>query len=231
MLTAATLALVLQACAPTVNPQTQAALISVESGGNAFAILDDNNGRSYHPGNYQEAVVLADNLIKDGHRRFGSRDRGIDVGITQINSENFSRYGLTTGYALDPCVNLRTGSLILTSTYTAQYEILKDKRIDEESRRQIALSRTLQIYNSGSPTGDQSYVASIILAAEHANPATNLRRNSASSNPAAAKSKKNDRSHTHRNEETIFYQRSRTQRLLFSHYSQRVTSDVFLAPH
>jgi type IV secretion system protein VirB1 len=117
MIAPATLALLLQACAPTVNPQTQAALVSVESNANAFALHDNNTDRSYYPTTYRAAVTLAESLIRAGSEHFGAHDAGVDVGIAQINSRNFDRYGLTPAIALDPCMNLRVGSLMLTTLY------------------------------------------------------------------------------------------------------------------
>jgi len=168
MITPAALALILEACAPTVSMQTQAALVRVESSGNAFAILDDNTRRAYTPRTYRDAVLLAEQLISDDARKYKNANRGVDVGITQINSLNFEKYSLTPALALDPCMNMRVGSFMLTSTYQGQYNALQHSNISEHDRQQIALSRSLQIYNSGAPSGDQRYVAQILLAANGA---------------------------------------------------------------
>ena len=163
MIAPATLALLLQACAPTVNAQTQAALVTVESDATVFAVHDNNTARSYFPRTYGEAVPLVEKLFREDAQRFGARKAGIDVGIAQIDSDNFAQYGLTPEIALDPCMNLRVGSMMLTSLYGQEYAALAGE--PDVARKQHALSRALQRYNSGKPTGDQKYVAAILMAA------------------------------------------------------------------
>ena len=163
MIAPATLALLLQACAPTVNPQTQAALVTVESDATAFAVHDNNTDQSYAPHTYGASVLLVEKLLAEDAQRFGARNDGIDVGIAQIDSNNFARYGLTPETALDPCMNLRVGSMMLTSLYDQEYAALAGEA--DAARQQHALSRALQRYNSGKPTGDQRYVAAVLMAA------------------------------------------------------------------
>jgi type IV secretion system protein VirB1 len=163
MIAPATLALLLQACAPTVNAQTQAALVTVESDATVFALHDNNTGRSYFPRRYGESVLLVEKLLRDDTQRFGARKAGIDVGLAQIDSDNFVQYGLTPEIVLDPCMNLRVGSMMLTSLYGQEYAALAGE--PDVARKQHALSRALQRYNSGKPTGDQQYVAAVLMAA------------------------------------------------------------------
>jgi type IV secretion system protein VirB1 len=219
MLTAATLAIVLQACAPTVDPRTQAALISVESAGNAFAILDDNNGRSYSPRNYRTAVVLAETLIDKNRKQYREHDRGIDVGITQINSLNFSHYGITPEYALDPCFNLREGSYILTTAYSQRYESLSSQHLPDGIHQQKALTQALAIYNSGSPNGDQRYIASILLAASR-NVFFKVGEPLSTPSPQSSTTNKTRASIPAMSTQTArFYQRPGSQRISLTHHT------------
>ena len=164
MIASATLALLLRTCAPTVAVQTQAALVTVESSGEAFALHDNNTNQSYFPTDYGAAVTLTERLIRQDASRFGTANSGIDVGIAQIDTNNFASFGLTPALALDPCMNLRVGSLMLTTAYNREYASLPG--IATSQRQQLALSRALQRYNSGKPTGDQQYVAKILLASQ-----------------------------------------------------------------
>ncbi len=150
----------IRACAPQVNPVTQAAVITVESSGDAWALHDDNDGRVYRPGSFRDAVRLATNLIAGNRQRYGKADAGVDVGVGQINSNNFANLGVDAGWMLHPCPNLRVSSTMIASAYFTQYAILAS--LPDPQRDQLAIRRALQIYNSGRPSGDESYVENVI---------------------------------------------------------------------
>ncbi|MHB1659527.1 MAG: lysozyme family protein, partial [Acidithiobacillus sp.] len=87
-------------CAPFVAPSTMAAIVQVESGGRALVILDNATGRDYNPQNVPQGAALIDRLLAEGHRQ-------LDVGIAQVDTENFAAYHLTPATALNACANIR----------------------------------------------------------------------------------------------------------------------------
>jgi type IV secretion system protein VirB1 len=149
LLAAMTLAHLLRACAPSVSPATMTAIIRVESGGDTLAIHDNSIGRSFAPGSTVEAVAWANQLLAMGH--------SIDAGISQVNSGNFGRLGLTPGTVFDPCTNVRAGSTILSEDYRNA-----ERRFGPG---QLALRRAIGAYNTGSIFAGQTYVNEILVAA------------------------------------------------------------------
>ena len=96
----------LLACAPNVAPATLEAVISVESGGNPFAL--NVNGLSVQPPparDIREAAKVAASFIARGY--------SVDLGLMQVNSRNLVTLGLTLQQVLDPCTNIRGGATIL----------------------------------------------------------------------------------------------------------------------
>jgi type IV secretion system protein VirB1 len=143
------LAALITRCAPEVTPTTMAAIVQVESGGNPFAIDDDTARRSYYPRDRQSAVTLASRLIGAGHL--------IDAGISQIDSMNFARLGVSVHTIFDPCTNLRAGAEILSSDYSFA------KR--RYGSGQIALRHAIGMYNTGRLNGGTRYVQEVLAAA------------------------------------------------------------------
>lgn len=169
MLQAATLALAISRC--TVQPPStlsasqrallraaQAGVVEVESGGNAWAVGDNNASphASYYPNSYQEAVSLANDLVA---RDIAIHGRGIDLGIAQINSHNLVQHHLTVESALRACSNLHASSEMLGSLYADEVSALA--ATPEPTRAWAALDRTLRAYNSGSSDGPMSYTISV----------------------------------------------------------------------
>ncbi len=144
-------------CAPHVDPVIQSALVSVESGGDAWALRDDNDGRTYAPATFAAAVTRANALIASDRSRYGANDRGIDVGLGQINSNNFAMLGTDAATMLDPCSNLGASSRMIVDAYRRERS-LRD--------RDPVLHRALSIYNSGRPSGDERYVSAVLDAAD-----------------------------------------------------------------
>lgn len=122
-------------CAPRVAPATLAAIAQTESGLDPFAIRDNTADRSYHPPAKPEAIALAARLAAEGH--------DLDLGLMQINQQNFGWLGLAAGDAFEPCRSLAAGAAVLT-----------------------AFSR----YNTGSPRAgfDNGYVARVLAAGRDA---------------------------------------------------------------
>ena len=106
----AILAALLQACAPTVAPETMVAVIRVESEGDPFRIEVNSGGAiRRQPSNAADAIATARGLLQRG--------ANFDAGLMQINSANFARLGLTPETVFDPCTNLRAGARVLTDNY------------------------------------------------------------------------------------------------------------------
>ena len=140
----------LDQCAPAVGPRTMSSIVAVESSGNALAIHDNDDGRSYRPASREAAVALASSLIARGH--------AVDLGLAQINSANVARLGLTVREAFDPCTNVRAGAQILAADYaraSARY-----------GPGQLALRRAIGAYNTGQLTAGDGYISAVVGAAK-----------------------------------------------------------------
>jgi type IV secretion system protein VirB1 len=131
-------------CAPTVHPETMAAVISAESRGHQFAIADAGPVnmpwskrkalvRSIYPGSLDEAVGTAKALIADGHT--------VSLGMAQVNDRNLAGLGVTLKDVFDPCTNVHAGGQILTDFY--------EKAAHEFGPGITALRAALSAYNSG----------------------------------------------------------------------------------
>ena len=101
--------LFIQQCAPTVAIQTMQSIVKVESGFKPFVIGSTvrlaNNVYllKRQPKDKSEAIVWAKWLIGNGYR--------FDAGVAQINSVNFSRFGLSAESVFDPCLNIAVGDV------------------------------------------------------------------------------------------------------------------------
>lgn len=131
-------------CAPTVHPETMAAVISAESRGHQFAIADagpvhlpwsqrKSMVRSHFLGSADAAVAKATELISKGHT--------VSLGLAQINDRNLKRLNLSIRDVFNPCTNIAAGGQILTQFY-------------EKASRQFgpgprSLRAALSAYNSG----------------------------------------------------------------------------------
>lgn len=132
-------------CAPTVHPETMAAVISAESRGHQFAIADAGPKnmpwaqrkhlvRSYYMGSIDSAVAMATRLIANGHT--------VSLGPAQVNDRNLPAFGLSIRDAFNPCTNVAVGGKILTDFYA--------KAVREFGVGPRALRAALSAYNSGS---------------------------------------------------------------------------------
>jgi type IV secretion system protein VirB1 len=139
----------LHACAGNIAPKTMGAVVSVESGGNPLAMHDNTQNRSFEPPDMATAISWSTQLI--------ARGDSVDMGLSQVNSTNLPRLGLSVRSAFEPCSNLRAGATILSADYasaSAQF-----------GPGQYALRRALSAYNSGSMFAAQGYVDRILVAA------------------------------------------------------------------
>lgn len=121
-------------CAPNVDPETIAAIIQVESGGNPFALGINGPAKNKpRPQTAQQAASLAYFYINLGY--------SVDLGLMQINSNNLPGLGYSVEAILDPCNNLRVGSRILSRGYTGA--------LKQFGPGQNALRAALSAYNTG----------------------------------------------------------------------------------
>ncbi len=137
-------------CAPFVAPTTMAAIVKVESGGRPLVILDNATRRDYNPASVQQGVRVIDRLLAEGHRQ-------LDVGIAQVDTENFAAYRLTPATALNACTNIRVGAKILEAAYRQSAVTY--------GPGQTALYHAFEAYNSGRLIGDPGYANKILSAA------------------------------------------------------------------
>ena len=141
-----------QQCAPTVAPQTLAAIVKQESGFRPLAIGINGGARlERQPGNVGEAVATAKWLIEKGYN--------IDLGLGQINVKNVAKMGLSIEDTFDPCKNLAASAQILTENFQGA------KRSTQND--QVALRAALSMYNTGSYTRgfENGYVQNVLAKA------------------------------------------------------------------
>ncbi|MCF3642941.1 transglycosylase SLT domain-containing protein [Rhizobium sp. TRM95111] len=145
-------------CAPTVAPQTMAAVVQVESSFNPYAIGVVGGRLARQPKSLDEAVATAQSLEAQGFN--------FSVGIAQVNRYNLPKYSLSYARAFDPCENLRAGSKILEECYGRAHARMPGKE-------QEALQAAFSCYYSGNFTrgfrpdkaGDPSYVQKVLASA------------------------------------------------------------------
>ena len=147
-----------QQCAPTVAPQTMAAIVNVESSYNPYAIGVVKGRLQRQPKNIQEAVATAKALAAAGWN--------FSIGIAQVNRYNLPKYNLTYEQGFEPCSNLWAGSKILEGCFI---------RADNNQRtQQEALKAAISCYYSNNFTrgfkpdvrGKPSYVEKVVASAE-----------------------------------------------------------------
>ncbi|MDD3760576.1 MAG: transglycosylase SLT domain-containing protein, partial [Acidithiobacillus sp.] len=90
-------------------------------------------------------------------RQAMARGQKVDVGIAQVDTENFAAYGLSPANAFDACTNLRVGGQILAADYF--------KAARKLGPGQTALYHAFEAYNSGRLWGDSGYANQILNAA------------------------------------------------------------------
>src|SRR5207248_11597088 len=125
----------LLACAPNVAPVTLEAIIQVESGGNPLALnVDGLHVQLAAPRDANEAAEIASRYIAAGY--------SVDLGLMQVNSRNLPALGYSIEQVLEPCTNIRGGSIILTADYA--------EAARTHGEGQPALQAALSAYNTGS---------------------------------------------------------------------------------
>ncbi len=122
----------IEQCVPSSHWSVMEKIVSVESGGELYAIGINKKGyRSKFPATLREAKREAQKLLDQG--------LNIDIGLSQINSQHFkpgrifAKKGFVATDALNPCINLKMGAMILSGNY----------------RRYKSLPEALSAYNTG----------------------------------------------------------------------------------
>jgi len=123
-------------CAPGVGANTMHALIATESKGNPWALNDNDAAPNRQPVSRQEAAVSAKALIAAGHR--------VDIGLTQVDSENLGALHLSVDQILEPCTNIAAGAAILAADYRTA--------VRTYGEGQQALLAAFSAYNTGKLT-------------------------------------------------------------------------------
>ncbi|OYY59580.1 MAG: type IV secretion system protein VirB1 [Rhizobiales bacterium 24-66-13] len=99
-----------QTCAPTVQVETLAAIVSLESGFSPFAIRINIGAPLRDPlKSKAEAIEVASTLIAER--------QDVDLGLGGINADGLGRLALTVADAFDPCLNLKATARLLDRYY------------------------------------------------------------------------------------------------------------------
>ncbi|MBS3651911.1 lytic transglycosylase domain-containing protein [Pseudaminobacter sp. 19-2017] len=99
-----------QNCAPQIATETIAAVVSIESGFQPFAIrINTDHPLAAQPKTRAEAIETATILIAEGH--------DIDLGLGGINSGNLGRLGLSVSDTFDLCLNIKAIAALLEGYY------------------------------------------------------------------------------------------------------------------
>ncbi len=121
-------------CGPNVAPQTLAAIVRVESGGNPWRIgINGDYVLPRQPANQAEAIKAANRLIGMGYN--------IDMGLMQVNVKNLTSLNLSVDAVFDPCTNIKAGAQILQSFY--------QKAVKDIGQGRQSLRRAISAYNTG----------------------------------------------------------------------------------
>jgi len=139
------LSAMLARCAPSVHPETMAAIVSAESRGHQYAIADAGPKhlpwskrkrlvRSFYEGSLDSAVARVNGLLAQGHT--------VSMGPAQVNDRNLPALKMTVRDAFDSCKNVAAGGKILTAFYV--------KAAKQYGPGDRALRAALSAYNSGS---------------------------------------------------------------------------------
>ncbi len=142
-------------CAPMVASSTMAAIVRVESHGRPLMMWNNTTRSMVDPYSLAQAVQYLRQAMAAGQK--------VDVGIAQVDTENFTSLGLTPRTAFNICANLRAGATILHADW-------------EQARAngyhgQQALYHAFEAYNSGRLWGDAQYANEILGAAGVSAPA------------------------------------------------------------
>ena len=122
-------------------------IMKVESAKNSFTVNVNSNGKSlvsFNPKTKNEAKTIATEWMNKGYT--------VDVGLMQLNSENFSKFNISIDEALEPCTNIKVASTIYNNFY---------KLTNKDDNEILRIKQALSGYNTGNlKTGfENGYVA------------------------------------------------------------------------
>lgn len=101
-----------QHCAPQITVETLAAIVSVESTFQPFAIrINSDHPLADQPQTRSEAIETATVLVAEGH--------DVDLGLGGVNSGDLNRLGLSVTDTFDFCLNLKATATLLDGYYQA----------------------------------------------------------------------------------------------------------------
>ena len=126
------LAILILACAGDVDPVAMRAIIDIESSGHPWIIGGPQGAEAFST--REKAEVRLSQYI--------SADVRVDVGLSQISTDNFSWLSLNHENAFDPCGNISAGSSVLTHNL----KVVSPKAKSPAD----ALVRAVSMYNTGS---------------------------------------------------------------------------------
>lgn len=155
-----------ETCGPSVNKSTLASVAATESGFEPLSVHDNTTGATATMDSSEQGAATVKRLIAAKH--------SVDVGLMQINSQNFTALDLDATKAFDPCASIAAAAKLLSQAYAggATHEA-----------QQASLQGALSTYNTGnSVTGLRNgYVRRVELAASRIVPAIDIPQ---SRNPA-----------------------------------------------
>lgn len=138
---------VVQECSGPVAPGLMALIVAHESGGHPWAINVNNlpNGSMVFQSK-AAAVAAAAHYIRLGYK--------VDMGLSQVDSENLGKLGLNVRQVFSPCVNVKAGAAIFSGAW--------DGAGVTGYTGGARLMAALSAYNSGSYGGDWGYAKAVL---------------------------------------------------------------------
>ncbi len=129
----------IQQCVPNIAQaymlkKSMLAIVQVESKGNVLALgLNKGYKLQFQPQSKVQAQKWVEYLDKHNYN--------FDIGLAQVNIKNVHKYGYRAIDLLDPCTNLKLGSLILSKNYI---NALPGSKSSDE-----AWQKAISAYNTG----------------------------------------------------------------------------------
>jgi type IV secretion system protein VirB1 len=110
-----------QSCAPMVQVETLASVVSLESRFQPFAIrINSGSPLSAQPASKAEAIEVATSLIAERN--------DIQIGLGGLGVEELRKLGLSLSDAFDPCLNLKATATLLDGYYRLARRVGADPR-------------------------------------------------------------------------------------------------------
>lgn len=136
-------------CAPLIHPITMGAIVSVESGGNPFAVSINYPQTLAAQGRNVPEIAVQPRSVAEASRlvqSLASQGFSTSLGLAQISSEHLEEFRLALTQLFDPCTNLRLAERILLR---CQRQV---GGAPAGAAPQQLIARTLSCYNSGNDT-------------------------------------------------------------------------------